>query len=112
VSLRSIESVEVCPPATVVVSPAALADTAIAATRRRLAVETFLSVPLPANEDLFETEDIRFLGQSDLEQLLLERAPFFFIGRAVAFGKHTVFGLARMTVDEVPAISRANRLSP
>jgi 3-hydroxymyristoyl/3-hydroxydecanoyl-(acyl carrier protein) dehydratase len=65
----------------------------------RLAVEAFLGVPLPSDEDLFGGEALRFLRQTDMEALMLERAPFFFIERAVAIGTHTVLGLAPMTVE-------------
>ena len=34
-----------------------------------------------------------------MEELMLERAPFFFIERAVAIGNHTVLGLARITIE-------------
>jgi 3-hydroxymyristoyl/3-hydroxydecanoyl-(acyl carrier protein) dehydratase len=62
-------------------------------------VGSFFGTPLPLGEELPGTDAPRFLTQPDMEQLMLERAPFFFIERAVAFGQHTVFGLARMTVE-------------
>jgi 3-hydroxymyristoyl/3-hydroxydecanoyl-(acyl carrier protein) dehydratase len=83
--------------------PQVAANTGISASEtdlhRRGEVETFLGVPLPSGQALFDTEAPRFLRQGDMEELILERAPFFFVERAVAIGDHTVLGLARMTVE-------------
>jgi 3-hydroxymyristoyl/3-hydroxydecanoyl-(acyl carrier protein) dehydratase len=83
--------------------PQSLGNTANSALEtdmlRRAAIETFLGVQLPDDEDLFGTEEPRFLKLSDIEELMLERAPFFFIERAVAIGNHTVLGLARITIE-------------
>jgi len=66
---------------------------------RRRDAEAFLGVGLPGGEVLFADEAPRFLLQCDMEKLILERAPFFFVERAVAIGDHTVLGLARMTAE-------------
>ena len=66
---------------------------------RRGEIESFPGVPLPSGEDLSEAEKLRFLKQNGTEDLMRERAPFFFIERAVAIDNHTVLGLARMTVE-------------
>ncbi len=65
-------------------------------TKRR-AVEAFLGVTIPYGETPFGDEEPRYLSQIDMERMILERAPFFFIERAVAIGTHTVLGLARMS---------------
>jgi hypothetical protein len=66
---------------------------------RRQEVEAFLGVPLPEDELLCAGEALRFLHEIDMEDLVLEPAPFFFIERAVAIGQHTVLGLAHMTAE-------------
>jgi 3-hydroxymyristoyl/3-hydroxydecanoyl-(acyl carrier protein) dehydratase len=65
----------------------------------RHSVESFIGTPLPVGEELPQTEAPRYLTQPDMERLMLERPPFFFVERAVAFGQDTVFGLARMSVE-------------
>jgi 3-hydroxymyristoyl/3-hydroxydecanoyl-(acyl carrier protein) dehydratase len=62
-------------------------------------IEQFLGVPLPEDVQEFGSEDVRFLDGPALEALLLERPPFFFIDRAVAFGGTSVLAVARMTTE-------------
>ncbi len=62
-------------------------------------IEEFLGVPVPTEVQELAREDDRFLDQTALEDLMLERPPFFFIERAVTFADQTVLAVARMTVE-------------
>jgi len=85
------------------VRPQVLANGAISSLAidpvQRQVVEAFLGVPLPNGFGTAQSEQLRYMTQPDLQELMLERAPFFFIERAVAIGDHTVLGVAHITVD-------------
>lgn len=61
--------------------PQVLTNAAISALEadllRRGEMESFPGVPLPSGDDLSEAEKLRFLKRNDMEELMLERAPFF-----------------------------------
>jgi 3-hydroxymyristoyl/3-hydroxydecanoyl-(acyl carrier protein) dehydratase len=65
----------------------------------RRKVEAFLGVPIPDGDDPAADGELRFLSLSDIEDLILERAPFFFVDRAVAIGNQTVLGVVRMSAE-------------
>lgn len=54
-------------------------------------IADFLGVKIP--ESIGTTGPVRYLGQKDMEALMLERPPFFFIERAVAFDTDVVLGV-------------------
>lgn len=62
------------------------------------AVQDFLGVVLPDDFCPSPAESVRFLSTPDLETLMLERAPFYFIERAVATDD-SVWGVARFSED-------------
>lgn len=59
-------------------------------------IENFLGVPLPQKFVLPEAS-VKLLDLSDLEELLLERRPFFLIDKAVVIGKDLAFGVTTIT---------------
>jgi len=62
-------------------------------------IEQFLGAPLPSEDHQFGESEPHLLDRSALNDLLLEREPFFFIDRAVAVGDRIAFAVARMTTE-------------
>lgn len=68
----------------------------------REAVERFLATPLPP-DFVFPVgthlKEVDFLGMAELQALMLERPPFYFIERAVVVNSTTVWGVADMSLE-------------
>lgn len=70
-------------------------------------VQAFLGVTTPIGFSIPEGADVRFFDSKGLEALMLERAPFFFIDRAIAFewkdgegkSQKVVWSVAEMTKE-------------
>jgi len=62
------------------------------------AIQDFLGTALPADFSPVAADCIRFLGTPEMETLMLERSPFYFIERAVAMGT-AVWGVARFSEE-------------
>lgn len=57
----------------------------------------FLGVKLPSEFSISENDVIRLLDKTQLEELIIERSPFFFIDKAVAVNDLKVWAVATMT---------------
>jgi 3-hydroxymyristoyl/3-hydroxydecanoyl-(acyl carrier protein) dehydratase len=62
-------------------------------------IEDFLGVRLPADLNISTTDNVRLLHNDQIDQLTVERAPFFFIDRAIAVNNSTVWAATTMTEE-------------
>jgi 3-hydroxymyristoyl/3-hydroxydecanoyl-(acyl carrier protein) dehydratase len=60
-------------------------------------ISEFLEARLPAELAIGDADNIQLLGYEQMEELMLERAPFFFADKAVAINNSTVWAAATMT---------------
>jgi len=65
----------------------------------KIAIEKFLSIPLPAEVILPEGEP-KFFVYEDIKALILERKPFFWIDKAVSVGNDFMLTSTKVTVRQ------------
>lgn len=59
----------------------------------------FLGVLAPKEFALNTKDEVRFLERTDLEEVVLEREPFFFIDKAVAVSRKEIWAVAMVTAE-------------
>ncbi|GEM_PF-5096900 len=64
----------------------------------RQQVGAFLGLIVPGGLEI-PSENLQFLDQDGIQELLLERPPFFMINKAVAFGSNEVLSIAHISVE-------------
>lgn len=65
----------------------------------KAAIAKFLDIVLPADLSVGDDDQIKTFDRAGLETLLIERAPFYFIERAVVINGTDVLGVADMTAE-------------
>lgn len=68
------------------------------ADNHRARIEQFLGITLPVGISV-GTDALNYLSKQDLESLLLERPPFFMIGKAVGIGVNEVMATAHISEE-------------
>lgn len=65
-------------------------------------IENFLGLKLPQDLDLSAFgSDAKFLDRPEIEKVLLERSPFYFVEKAIVFGKdHDKVVLTKLTISK------------
>lgn len=75
--------------------PLSLLPTTVRSVKEQ--IETFLEASLPADFAVADQDKVQLFGKSQMEELMLEREPFFFIEKAAAVNDNVVYGACTMT---------------
>lgn len=59
----------------------------------------FLGALTPKEFALNATDEVKYLERADLEEVVLEREPFFFIDKAVAVSRKEIWAVAMVTAE-------------